>query len=61
MTLIAELRRQGMAILLVEQDVQVALERSDRGYVLETGRITQADTARTLLDDPRVRRTYLGM
>jgi branched-chain amino acid transport system ATP-binding protein len=50
-----------MTILLVEQDVQVALERAHRGYVLETGRIAQSSAAADLLEDPRIRRAYLGL
>jgi branched-chain amino acid transport system ATP-binding protein len=61
MALVADLHTQGIAILLVEQDVQVALAHADRGYVLETGRIVQSDAAAALLDDPRIRRAYLGM
>jgi branched-chain amino acid transport system ATP-binding protein len=61
MLLVDELHRQGMAILLVEQDVQIALEHSDRGYVLEAGRIAQVSPAAVLLDDPRIRRAYLGL
>jgi len=61
MALVDELHRRGMAILLVEQDVQVALEHSDRAYVLESGRITRTDEAATLLDDPQIRRAYLGL
>ena len=61
MELIGKLNREGMTILLVEQDVQVALERANRGYVLETGRIAQASPASELLEDPRIRRAYLGL
>jgi branched-chain amino acid transport system ATP-binding protein len=55
------LNREGMTILLVEQDVQIALEHADRGYVLEAGRIAQSASAADLLADPRVRRAYLGL
>ena len=48
-------------MLLVEQDVQVALEHAHRGYVLETGRIVQSNTAPLLLEDPRIRHAYLGL
>ena len=48
-------------MLLVEQDVQVALEHAHRGYVLETGRIVQTGPAAELLDDPRIRQAYLGL
>jgi len=59
--LIAQINRRGTTVLLVEQDVQVALEHAHRGYVLETGRIVQASPARELLEDPRIRRAYLGL
>ena len=52
---------EGTTVLLVEQDVQVALEHAHRGYVLETGRIVQSRTAAELLDDPRIRQAYLGL
>ncbi|HLQ04702.1 MAG TPA: ABC transporter ATP-binding protein, partial [Verrucomicrobiae bacterium] len=44
-----------------EQDVQAALERATRGYVLETGHVVLADTAQRLLADERVRKAYLGV
>jgi branched-chain amino acid transport system ATP-binding protein len=59
--LIAEINRKGTTVLLVEQDVQVALEHAHRGYVLETGRIVQSNTAPLLLEDPRIRQAYLGL
>ena len=52
--------RQGMTILLVEQNARLALEVSNRGYVMETGLITLSGPARELLMDPRVRAAYLG-
>ena len=58
---IAEVRRQGIAILLVEQNVQRALSLTDRGYVLEQGRIVLQGTSRELLEDPHVKVAYLGM
>ncbi len=59
--LIARINEQGTAVLLVEQDVQVALEHAHRGYVLETGRMVQSSPAADLLGDPRIRRAYLGL
>jgi branched-chain amino acid transport system ATP-binding protein len=56
-----DLRRGGTSILLVEQDVAVALAHADRGYVLETGRIILEDTAPALLGSPRIRSAYLGL
>jgi len=50
-----------VAILMVEQDVQTALEVSSRAYVLETGRVTLAGPSSELLDDPNVRKAYLGV
>jgi branched-chain amino acid transport system ATP-binding protein len=54
-------RTTGMAMLVVEQDVQMALELAERGYILEVGRIVRADAARRLIDDPRVKKAYLGL
>ena len=61
MEVVVRLRREGVSILLVEQDVTVALGHADRGYVLETGRIVLADRAAVLLENPQVRRAYLGL
>ncbi|HZX32012.1 MAG TPA: ABC transporter ATP-binding protein [Rhodocyclaceae bacterium] len=52
--------RQGMTILLVEQNARLALEVSQRAYVLESGEITLTGEARELLNDRRVRAAYLG-
>lgn len=54
-------REDGVTILLVEQRVAEALELSDHGYVLETGRMVLDGTYETLLADDRVRRSYLGL
>ncbi|MBU1237099.1 MAG: ABC transporter ATP-binding protein [Gammaproteobacteria bacterium] len=51
---------QGVTILLVEQNARLALEVCGRGYVMESGQITLADTAAALAADPRVRAAYLG-
>jgi branched-chain amino acid transport system ATP-binding protein len=51
---------QGVTILLVEQNARLALEVCSRGYVMESGCITLADTAEVLAADPRVRAAYLG-
>jgi branched-chain amino acid transport system ATP-binding protein len=59
--LISEINRKGTTVLLVEQDVQVALEHAHRGYVLETGRVVQSGPAPELLRDPRIRQAYLGL
>jgi branched-chain amino acid transport system ATP-binding protein len=52
---------EGMTVLMVEQDVQVALERADRGYVLETGHITLAGPAEALLANEHIKQAYLGI
>ena len=58
---IVEINRElGLTILLVEQNANLALEVSHRGYVLETGRIILSDTAAALRTDPQVRECYLG-
>jgi branched-chain amino acid transport system ATP-binding protein len=57
---IRELRARGMTILLVEQNARAALKFSDRGYVIETGRVVMTDTGSALLASPRVRESYLG-
>jgi branched-chain amino acid transport system ATP-binding protein len=53
-------REQGITILLVEQNANLALEISNYGYVLETGRIILQDTAAALRQDPKVKSAYLG-
>ena len=58
--IIQEINRQGITILLVEQNAQMALSISSRAYVLETGHITLSGDARALLDDARVKKAYLG-
>jgi branched-chain amino acid transport system ATP-binding protein len=57
---IDELRTGGVTILLVEQNARLALHHADRGYVLETGRITASGPAQVLLHDERVKQAYLG-
>ncbi|MBV8083118.1 MAG: ABC transporter ATP-binding protein [Candidatus Eremiobacteraeota bacterium] len=61
LAVLAGLRRDGMTIVLVEQDVQVALESADRGYVIENGRVALTGEARTVLADPHVKTAYLGL
>ena len=58
--IIQELHDSGVTILLVEQNAHMALNIADRGYVLETGRITMTDDAKALLADDAIRRAYLG-
>lgn len=57
---IRELNREGMTILLVEQNAHLALKIAHRGYVIETGSIVLEDKAESLLRDPRVQEAYLG-
>jgi branched-chain amino acid transport system ATP-binding protein len=61
MGVVDRLRAEGASVLLVEQDVAVALRHADRGYVLETGRIVLEGPAPALLRDPKVRDAYLGI
>jgi len=56
-----EIGKEGITVLLVEQDVFSAFHVADRGYVRETGKIVRVGTARELLEDPEVRRAYLGI
>ena len=58
---VREINRGGTALLLVEQDVLVALDAADRAYVLESGRVALTGSAAELKDDPGVRRAYLGL
>jgi branched-chain amino acid transport system ATP-binding protein len=59
-TIIQEIKKQGMTILLVEQNAAKALSIADRAYVLETGNITKEGSGQALLNDPAVRAAYLG-
>lgn len=59
--IIRELNDQGLTILLVEQNVQHALQLSRKAYVLETGRITLEGKSEELLKDERVKKAYLGL
>lgn len=58
---ILEINKQGVTILLVEQNVRHALEIASRGYVLETGRIVLSGTGKELLENPYVKTAYLGL
>lgn len=58
--ILAELKKSGTTILLVEQNARAALKVADRGYVLETGRIILDGAAAELREDPEVQRAYLG-
>jgi branched-chain amino acid transport system ATP-binding protein len=52
--------REGLTVLVVEQDARVALSVSSRAYVLEVGRVALTGTSAELQDDEAVRRSYLG-
>jgi branched-chain amino acid transport system ATP-binding protein len=58
---IVKVRDQGMTVLLVEQNAELALSISDHGYVLETGNITFSDKAGNLINNQEVQRAYLGL
>jgi branched-chain amino acid transport system ATP-binding protein len=58
---IRHINQTGISILLVEQNVAHSLRSSHRGYVLENGRMTMEGRAQRLLDDPHIRRAYLGI
>jgi branched-chain amino acid transport system ATP-binding protein len=58
--IITEINSQGTTILLVEQNASQALQRADRAYVLEVGRVVKTASARDLLDDDAVKAAYLG-
>ena len=59
--IISEINKQGTTVLLVEQNAQQALSRSDRAYILETGRVTREGVAKDLLADDSIRAAYLGV
>jgi branched-chain amino acid transport system ATP-binding protein len=59
--IITEINRQGTSILLVEQNAQMALSVANRAYVLETGRIVLAGSAREIAENPQVKAAYLGI
>ena len=58
--IIRQINKQGTTILLVEQNAQLALQFSHRGYVIETGEIALADTSAELLNNDQVKKAYLG-
>ena len=57
---VADIHRQGVTVVLVEQNARRALQLASRAYVMESGRITLSGAASDLLDDPLVRQAYLG-
>jgi len=59
--IIEKINRQGTSILLIEQNVFHSLKISDRGYVLENGEIALSGAGQELLENPHIRKTYLGL
>jgi len=57
---VADIAKQGVTILLVEQNASRALQLANRGYVMESGEVTMSGEATALLNDPKVRAAYLG-
>ena len=58
--MIQTIRKEGTTVLLVEQNARMALKISDRGYVLETGKIVLSDNSASLLVNEQVKNAYLG-
>jgi branched-chain amino acid transport system ATP-binding protein len=58
---LTKLRETGVTLLIVEQDVEIALEAADRGYVLDTGHVRLSGSARDILQDPAIRTAFLGL
>jgi branched-chain amino acid transport system ATP-binding protein len=61
LNVVLDLKRNGLTLLLVEQNASAALAIADRGYVLETGTITASGAAADIQSDKRVREAYLGV
>ena len=59
--IIQEVHKQGITVLLVEQNAKMALYIADRAYVLETGHISMSGPAQELLNDEKVKKAYLGL
>ena len=59
-SIIQEINKKGVTVLLIEQNANMALHTADRGYVLETGRITLSGSGKELLADESVKAAYLG-
>ena len=58
--LILKINKRGTTVLLIEQNASMALQIADRGYVLETGKVTMTDDAKKLWANDDVRKAYLG-
>ncbi len=61
LVVLADIRKAGVTVLLVEQDVFAAFSVADRGYVMETGRIVREGPVAELAEDPELRKAYLGV
>jgi branched-chain amino acid transport system ATP-binding protein len=61
MDVLVDIRGKGVTVLLVEQDIHLALATADRGYVIETGSIVQQGPAKDLINDPALQKAYLGL
>ena len=57
---VREISKEGLTVLLVEQNARLALQAATRGYVMDSGTITMSGDAKQMLDDPKVRAAYLG-
>ncbi|HTH59592.1 MAG TPA: ABC transporter ATP-binding protein, partial [Paraburkholderia sp.] len=57
---VREISKDGITVLLVEQNARLALQAANRGYVMDSGLVTMEGDAKQMLDDPKVRAAYLG-
>jgi branched-chain amino acid transport system ATP-binding protein len=57
---VRDISKEGLTVLLVEQNARLALQAANRGYVMDSGTITMSGDAKHMLDDPKVRAAYLG-
>jgi branched-chain amino acid transport system ATP-binding protein len=57
---VREISKEGITVLLVEQNARLALQAANRGYVMDSGIVTMEGDAKQMLDDPKVRAAYLG-
>ena len=59
--MIERIRKEGKTVLLIEQNASMALSVADRGYVLETGKVIMTGAGKELLENPEVKKAYLGI
>jgi branched-chain amino acid transport system ATP-binding protein len=57
---VRDISKEGLTVLLVEQNARLALQAANRGYVMDSGTVTMSGDAKQMLDDPKVRAAYLG-